>query len=165
MMFRLTQKIGRKIGVAPTRCLPLDKNPFVDWCAHLFTAERVQYVIMTNTPSLYSMVMFGRGITDDNQFLKRALSYMGEFMTDDGYEFVFHRLIVPRTGRISFSKVGNRRVLGSINDLVLQAKFHLIEGELSPFDASFRLNETPMSFLEHSNPREVFRSLKVEQEE
>jgi len=64
---------------------------------------------MTNTPSLYSMVMYGRGITDDNQFIKNALSCMSEFMTDDGNEFLFRRLIAPRTGSISFSKMGGRR--------------------------------------------------------
>jgi hypothetical protein len=165
MIFRLTQKLAKKIGITPSRCLPLDKNPFADWSAHLFTAQRVQYVIMTNTKSLYSMVMYGRGITDDNQFVQRALSYMSEFMTDDGHEFLFQRFIVPRTGRISFSKMGDRRVLGSINDLVFQAKVHLVEGEVSPFDASLLLNETPMSCLGYSNPKEAFKSLRIEEGE
>jgi len=91
MIFRLTQKLAKKIGIRPSRCLQLEMNPFADWCVHLFTAQRVQYVIMTNTPSLYSMVMYGRGITNDNQFVKRALSYMSEFMTDDGNEFLFRK--------------------------------------------------------------------------
>jgi len=164
MIFRLTQKLAKKTGITPSQCLPLDRNPFADWSAHLFTAQRVQYVIMTNTSSLYSIVMYGRGITDDNQFIKRALSCMSEFMTDDGNEFLFRRLIAPRTGTISFSKMGDRRVLGSINDLVIQAKFHLVEGELSPFDASLLLNQTPMSYIGYRSPKEAFKSLKIEEE-
>ncbi|NOZ21562.1 MAG: hypothetical protein GXP25_10795 [Planctomycetes bacterium] len=39
-------------------------NPFADWPAHLFAADRVQYILATNTPSLYSMAIHGRGITD-----------------------------------------------------------------------------------------------------
>ncbi len=161
------QKLGKKIGVAPSQCLPVDKNPFADWCTHLFAAQRVQYVILTNTRSLYSMVMFGQGITDHSEFLKRALSAMREFMTADGYEFImaFDRFIAPRTGEVNFSTVGDRRVLGSIDDLVRQAQFYLAKGQLSPFDASFRLNEAPMSLLGYSNPREALRALAVEHEE
>ena len=161
MIFRLTQKLGKKVGVNPSQCLPPDPNPFADWTGHLFTAQRTQYIIVTNTPSLYSMVMYGRGITDDNQLLQRLLSYMCDFMTEDGYEFLFRKFVVPHTGRVAFSKTGDRRVLGSINDLVDQAKFHLVGGDASPFDVSFRLNATPMSMLDYRSPREAFKGLET----
>jgi len=73
MIFRLTQKMTKKVGLPPLQAVPLDKNPFIDWTAHLFTAERVQYIIVTNTASLYSLVMYGRGITDDNRFFQETL--------------------------------------------------------------------------------------------
>ena len=161
MIFRLTRKLAKKIGITTSQCLPLERNPFADWSAHLFIAQRVQYIIMTNTPSLYSMVMYGRGITDDNQFIKNALNCMSEFMTDDGNEFLFRRLIAPRTGSISFSKTGDRRVLGSINELVIHAKYHLLEDEVSPFDASHLLNQVPLSYLGYRNPKEAFKSLRI----
>jgi len=164
MIFRLTQKMGKKIGVAPEECLPREDNPYLDWCAHLFRAQRVQYVILTNTASLYSMLMFGRGLTDHNKFLQTALRCMDEFMRDDGFGASHDRLIAPHTGPISFSKVGDRRVLGSMNDLVHGARFYLIERELSPYEASFHLNETPLSLLDYGHPREAFRSLRVERE-
>jgi len=164
MIFRLTQKLAKKIGITPLQSLPLDRNPFADWSAHLFIAQRVQYIIMTNTPSLYSMVMYGRGIPDDNQFVQSALTYMSQFMTDNGLEFLFHRLIAPRTGTISFSKTTDRRVLGSINELVFQAKVLLVENEMSPFEASLFLNETPMSYLGYSNPMQAFKSLSIKEQ-
>lgn len=164
MIFRLTQKLTKKIKISPSRCLPLDRNPFTDWTAHLFTAQRAQYIIVTNTQSLYSMVMYGRGISDDNQFLQMTLSYMREFMADDSNEFLFRRLIAPRTRDISFSKTGDRRVLGSINDLVFHAKIHLVEGEMSPFDVSLRLNDIPMSFLGYNNPKEAFTAMRLEED-
>ena len=135
MIFRLTQKLGKKIGVEPTTCLPPASHPFLDWTANLFTVQRVQYIIVTNTQSLYSVVMFGRGITDGNQFLKRALSSMRQLMEDNGNEFLYQRLIAPHTGRISFSKTGDNRVLGSINELIFQATCHLETGEESPYGA------------------------------
>ena len=165
MIVRVSAKLGRKIHQSPDRVLPADPNPFADWSTHLFRAERTQYILVTNTASLYSMVMYGRGITDDCRFLDRITSYMGEFLRADDHGFIFERLIVPRLERVSFSKALNRSVIGSMNDLVYQAQLHLIEGAMSPFDVSFRLNETPFSCLEHVDPRASFQHLAVQGKE
>ncbi len=161
MIFRLSQKLSQKIKVKPVRCLPSDANAFTDWSAHLFTADRAQYVILTNTPSLYSVVMHGRGIANDGQFIDRALSCLGEFMADDGQEFIYKRLIAPSTCTVRFSTALNRSVTGSMNDLIHMAKMWLTEGELSPHDASAMLNDVPMSCLDYGKPREAFRSLNA----
>jgi hypothetical protein len=60
MVFRLSQKLGKKLKEGTLPSLPPDENPYADWSAHLFTADRTQYIIVTNTKSLYSVVMFGR---------------------------------------------------------------------------------------------------------
>ncbi len=80
MIFRLTLKLSKKIGLAPSQTLASDKNPYADWSAYLFTAQRIQDMILTNTTSLYSMVMYGRGITNEKQFLQGILTYMREFI-------------------------------------------------------------------------------------
>jgi len=162
VIFRLSQKLAKKIKVSPRTCVPADDNPFADWSGHLFTADRTQYIILTNTSSLYSMVMYGKGITDDSRLIDRALSCIGEFMVDDGQEFIFRRLVAPATTTMSFSKALNRSVPGSMNDLVYHAKVWLTEGDLSPFDASSKLNEMPMSSLSYHNPREAFKALNAE---
>ena len=164
MIVRLTAKLGKKIGVSPTRWLPLHANPYADWSAHLFRAERVQYILITNTASLYSMVMYGRGISDDSTFLNRMTSYIGEFLKDDGHAFIYEKLVVPEMARVSFSKSFNRAVIGSMNDFVFQSKVHLIEGELSPYDVSFRLNETPMSYLRYEYPKRAFTAQQIKGE-
>lgn len=163
MIFRLTQKLAKKVGLHPLPGLPPERNPFIDWTAHLFTVERVQYIIVTNTTALYSVVMFGRGITDDNEFIQRTLSFMSEFMTIDGYEFFYRRLIAPHTARISLSKATDRRVLGSMNELIFQAEYYITERQMSPFDVSIEINESPMSYLGYNSTKDAFRHLKVEQ--
>ena len=161
MVIRISAKLGKKIDLRPDRVLPADPNPFSDWSAHLFTADRTQYILISNTVSLYSMVMFGRGMTDDCRFSDRITSYMGKFLRADDHEFIFERWIIPWLDRVSFSKALNRSVIGSMNELVFLAKLHLIEGLLSPFDVSHRLNEVPLSCLEHVTPRASFQHLAV----
>ena len=158
MIVRLSHKLGSKIGVQPAQSLPLHSNPFADWSAHLFTAEKTQYIILMNTTSLYSVMTFGRGITNDGKFLGRMTGVLGEFLRDDGLALIWQRLISPETASIRFSKSYNRAVTGSMNEIVRCAKYLLIIREMSPFEVSSDLNEMPMSMIEHVFPRDEFRS-------
>lgn len=163
MIFRLTLKLSNKIGIAPLPVVPYndDRNSLLDWNTHLFTVQRIQYIIMTNTASLYSMIMPGRGITNDKQFIREALSCMKEFMTIEGNKFIFEDFIEPERQKIFFSKIIDRRVSGSMNDLIFQAKVYLSEGNKLPLDVSFLLNNSPMSYLNYSNPRNEFQKLHL----
>src|SRR6266478_6608336 len=115
MIIRLSQKLCTKIKAGSLKTIPLDNNPFADWSAHLFLADRTQYIILSNTKSLYSTVMFGKGITNDSHFIKRALSSIREFMEADGQASVYDRVIAPASGTIRFAKALNRSVTGSMN--------------------------------------------------
>jgi len=162
VIFRLSQKLAKKIKLTPTESLPLDPNPYGDWSAHLFTADRTQYVLVTNTASLYSVIMLGRGITNDHQFVECVMSSLSEFMEGDGLEFILQRFVAPSGGQASFSKALNRSVTGSMNDMIQCAKMWLIESGLSLQDTSFKLNGMPMSALKYANPREAFKSMAIE---
>lgn len=164
MILRLSQKLNTKIKTGKLGELSLDENPYVDWSCHLFTADRTQYIILSNTKSLYSCVMYGKGITDDRRFIDRALTTIKEFMEDDGQQFAYRKFIAPAIGTVQFSKALNRSVTGSMNDLVQASKLFLSD-DMAANDVGFRLNETPLSALtdadgrKYSNPREVFKRL------
>lgn len=64
MIFRISNKLGKKIHVLPEMILPALANPYCDWSSTLFTANRSQYIIITNTGSLFSIVTQGKGITN-----------------------------------------------------------------------------------------------------
>lgn len=162
MLFRLTQKMAKKIKESPSLYCPADSNPYIDWSAHLFTAQRAQYIIITNSTSLYSIILHGRGITDDAAFIDHAMSGMADFMCRDGYEFQFRRLIAPNATDTVFVKLSDRRVLGSMNDLIRMAKWHLAEGQLSPFEAAEKINKAPMSYLDYDHPRWAFPKMQLE---
>ncbi|QDU95792.1 DUF6933 domain-containing protein [Lignipirellula cremea] len=147
MILRLSQKLNTKIKAGPIKAMPLDENPYADWSCHLFTADRTQYILMSNTPSLYSCVMFGRGITDDSRFIERALSTIREFMDDDGQAFIYQKFIAPASGTVSFAKALNRSVTGSMNDLINHATAWLQDGDISPHDVGFKLNDVLLSAL------------------
>jgi hypothetical protein len=148
--------LARKLHVATSKVLPLDGNPFADWSAHLFYADRTQYILVTNTASLYSAVMYGKGITTDSDLIRRMLTLLGEVMSDDGFRFMFERLVAPSSSHVAFSKTLDRAVTGSMNELVYQARGYLIEDQLAPYDTTFRLNQIPMGQLKYALPKETF---------
>ena len=125
MIFRLSQKLATKLKEGNLPSLQLDQNPYADWSAHLFAADRTQYILVANTKSLYSVVMYGKGITDSGLFIERALSAIREFMEDDGQSFVYQQFIGPSSANVDFAKALDRTITGSINELVKFAKFYL----------------------------------------
>jgi hypothetical protein len=164
MIFRLSKKLIDKIKAGTVAALPLDENPLADWSAHLFVAGRTQYILLSNTKSLYSMVMYGKGITSEGQFIERALGSIREFMEADGHRAAYERFIAPASATVRFAKALNRSVTGSMNDMTKHAAYWLAEGDVSPFDIGFRLKAIPMSALKHDGsaygfPREAFKEL------
>ena len=165
MMFRLSQMLNAKIRAGTLATLPLDENPFADWSAHLFLADRAQYILLSNTRSLYSTVMYARGITDDGRLIELALSSLRDFMEDDGQAFVYHHFIAPASATVHFAKALDRTVTGCMNELIVQATALLVGDELSPFDVGFRLNEVLLSALaaskadKYGTPRGAFKSM------
>lgn len=147
MILRLSQTLCTKIKAGSLKPMPLDDNPFADWTAHLFVADRTQYILVSNTKSLCSTVLFAKGITNDSHFIVRALGSLREFMEEDGQAFVYHRFVAPASASVRFAKALNRAVTGSMNELIIHSTAMLVEGELSPFDVGFKLNDTLLSAI------------------
>src|SRR5947199_7303927 len=107
MIFRLSEKLSDKIKAGTLATLPLDENALADWSAGLFLVGRSQYILLTNTKSLYSTVLPGKGITNEMAFVDAALSSLREFMDADGQEGVYKRLVAPVSGSVQFAKALN----------------------------------------------------------
>lgn len=165
MIIRLTQKLCDKIDGGPLNTMPLDENPFADWSASLFTADRTQYILVCNTKSLYSTAFYGRGITDNNWFIKQCISSIQEFMEADGQAFVYRKFVASADGSFTFAKALNKSVTGSINELIRMAQVILQDGDVSPFDLGFELNDmlissiAPSKAAKYGKPKEAFKAM------
>ncbi len=163
MILRLSQKLCSKIKAGALPTMPLDENPFADWSGHLFIVDRTQYILLSNTKSLYSTVMTGQGITNDRRFIERALSSICEFMELDGQAAIYDRCIAPDSGTVHFAKALNRTVTSSMNELVRFATDLLMEDEFSPQAVGFKLNNFLLSAIatcksdKYGTPSEAFQ--------
>lgn len=164
MIFRLSQKLNTKIKGGTLAALPPDENPFADWSAGLFLVGRSPYILVTNTESLYSTVLPGKGVTNEATFVKSVSNGIREFLEADGHPGVHERSIAPLLDSVRLAKALNRSIIGSMNDLEKMASFYLEEGDLSLIEISSRLKDTPMTRLKragstHGFPRDVFTDM------
>ncbi len=112
MIIRLSQKLCTKIQAGKLKEMPLDGNSYADWSANLFVVDRTQYILLSNTATLYSCVMYGKEIRNDSWLIQRALNSIREFMEADGCEEVYLNRIAPTTRTVSFAKALSRQVIG-----------------------------------------------------
>ena len=165
MIFRLSQKLNQKIKTGALEALPLHQNPFADWSCHIFPANRRQYILMSNTKSLYSCVTPAKGITNQKQFAENAMNCIRDFTADDANQWAFRKFIVPESETIHFSKALNRSITSSMNQLVECAQILLIENGMPSHDVGFKLNDFLLSAIaekkseRYGKPREAFRRM------
>lgn len=159
MIFRITQRLARKLKVTPPAALPPHENPFLDWTANLFMVSRWQCIILTNSPSLYSVVIAGKGVPNEKALVECGMKALCNTMMLDGIVTIFDTEIAPALESASFCKAGDRSVLASMNQLVYQAKCDLMEiGHPLPL-VNHRLNRTIMLTLKYLYPVEEFAAL------
>lgn len=170
MIFRISQAIKAKIKAGPLDVLPLNELPLADWSAQVFVVARKQYVLLSNTRTLFSTVMRAHGIKDERSFVDRAMRSIRALMEAEGQMDAYERSIAPVTSSVRFAKSLDRRVTGSMNELVQHATACLEEGELSQCDVGLGLNDILLSMLARSKsigygtPREALNELVAEAE-
>lgn len=159
MILRLSDKMSKRIGLRPIESLPLSANPFADWSSHVFAVGRSEYILSTNTATLYSVIYEARGIKGETAFRSNMLAQLRAAMIDDGFEFHYKRLIDVESDTVSYSKAFSRSVIGSMNDMVEMATFS-IEVQRKTLTETFQvLNGTTFSVLERKSPRTAFQRL------
>ncbi len=149
MIFRITQKLAKKIKAVPAAALPPHENPLLDWTANLFMVSRWQCIILTNSASLYSVVFPGKGVPNGQAFVEQGMNALRDNMALDGIVSTFDTKIASALDSVSFCKTGDRRVLASMNQLVCQVKCDLLEMGHSLPVVNRRLNRIVMSKLSY----------------
>lgn len=151
----------KKLGLSVNETLMPAPHPLSDWALHLYRYQRTQYIISTNTSSLFSFIFAGRGITDEIVFKSQFVSSLREHHQAIGMAEAYNQFIDPDTGHFSFSKVGNRSVTGSMNELILQAMYLQEERNLTLPELSLKLNHTLLSAIDYQKPIEAHRKLRM----
>lgn len=161
MIIRFTDKLSKKLKLGKISRIEKYPGPFLEWYAHLFSIQRTQYILVAEATSLYTVIMYGRGVVDDNTFLKHFFSFLRENLEEIEGRMIYERIIAPNSARITLSKTINKSVLGSINEMVNISKIVVESEDMSPFDLSDYLNNTLFKFINYKSPLAAFKSMKL----
>lgn len=158
MILRVSAKLGQQIKVRPEAPLPPHPDPFRDWSAHLFRADRRTYVLLANTPSLYAVVFPARGVTGAAVLIQRIADALEAVRQAEGDALPGDPLAAPLRDGVAFSKALSRSVTGSMNDQVRLARTLIELRGASTGEVEQLLRRTPMSALHQGFPDRAFRA-------
>lgn len=109
-----------------------------------------------NTASLYPLVTYARGVTDEAALIERGIEAMRMKFVGTEMEFQFQRWIVPELHTVQWAPIPNKAVLSSLNELIMMARYGM---DKSPVELSSWLAATPMKAIGHNSPDRVFPAL------
>jgi len=162
MIIHFTKKLREKLHLTEVSTTSVAAGAHLRWYANLFRADGVQYLLTTNAVSLYSVVMFGRGITDSDLYLKQFLTTLRDQLEANNMQMIYKSCIAPHTGTITLAKTEDRSVLGSMNDMVNQCKCVVELGKTDPWVLTEGINSTPFGAIGYRYPSETFTQLPLE---
>lgn len=99
----------------------------------------------------------GRGVTTAENFADRLKSEWQAYCTLRGWSAVVETVFGLHDQTTVFQKTVNRRVMGSVNELVWQTQYMLSSGADSLYEISNELNQTPMGCLGMDVPEDRIR--------
>lgn len=162
MIIHFTQKLRKKIDLPEVTTGTVAAGAHLRWYANLFKIGQTQFILTTNAASLYSVVIFGRGIADSSDYLLRFLPALRDQLESNDMEMIYLRCIAPHTGAITLAKTESRSVLGSMNDMVNACEFFIDREFPDPWRMGEGINNTPYKAIGHRLPRKAFAQLPLE---
>jgi len=158
LTFRPTLDLAKALKLGELDEMPPPTQPLTDWCIRGFKVQRTTYLIFTESLSLYSLLTPRRGITT-------AAKLRQTFATLVSEEFKHATLgtspaisILKLLADCRIARGRDRRVLGSINDLVWHAQYYLERGD-SISAAIAHVNQALMGHLQMDNPTQRLAQL------
>ncbi len=158
MIFRVTNKLAKRIHVNPAPLPEEEVSPYIDWASNSFIANRSHYIVLMNSRTLLSTVLPAKGITNTKKFAAEALRSIETILEYYSFDQVFKTQIEPASNNVMFTKVANPKLNGYMVDLVHHARDHICNG-LSTLVTATRLNQIPQLKMEEAFPIEAFKKL------
>jgi len=159
-LIRCTQKLLKELGQEPTNIVPI-KSFLGSWHANLLLVERHKCVLATNDSTLYTIFIPYLKKAEFEAFHLIFNENLYKNLIFEGFTEKQIEAILNEYQDIKYAKTNNRSVLGSMNDMKSQLKFHIqMSGGLKStdiFELNHRLNRTIFGAIQYKHPIELLR--------
>ncbi len=150
-IIRCTKKLLSELKIKNGE-LSQTPNDLNSWHANIFLVDRKKCVIFTHDRTLYSFIVPGLTKPDFQDFKEIFRQRLFKSLAAEGLPRKQIEVFLEDTRSIEFASTNNRRVLGSMNDMVHQAKYQ-ISAEGGPLNVDMDklnhyINQIPMSAIQ-----------------
>lgn len=158
MLFRLSKATADKLKVPLLPNIVPDIN-HDEWHAHTFRAGRLQFILVTHTSTLYSVLLRGAQISTPGQFVNNFQKILEMVLNQICITEAYTRYAKTKQPDVIFARTVDRRIIGSVNEKVHMVKFYLADNILDLIQISARLNEVPMGMYNYASPVKKIKEL------
>ena len=124
MIVRLTQKLAQKLKLSRlARTEGRDERSA--WYAHLFRAKGVQYIVMTESKTLSSVLFSGKGITNPSIFMQTAKGTIETKFNKNGWAKLLGNGVSFDNESPVFMAAQDHSILSCVNDVVRMTKWEI----------------------------------------
>lgn len=159
MIIRLSNDMQKKVGLRLSEAAAPSSDFLQDWTLHLFLCRGRQFIIITNSISLFSTVLAGKGIQSGKTLVRELFPVLVQVHEAMGLGSASAKLKGVDANQVTFSKVGNRALTGSMNDIILYARSIMEEEPVSLEDIAQTIDQNILRFTNYRPAVEVHRSL------
>jgi hypothetical protein len=148
--FRSTQKLLDRLNAKPVLDTAVPDTTLGDWYANLVRAGRTQVVLAVSERTLLPVVLPAR---DGRSLVRRLAEALDPLLVSLGVPA--NDIAAERAAMQDWviGKTANRRIVGSLNDLVFQLQVGLQhDPDRTPLEHSLWLARTPMKVIEYGAP-------------
>ncbi len=153
LTFRCTQRVLRRLGIETIADAPVSTTRLGDWYMNLFLSRRHRLVIFVSEPTLLSVFIPVTELSTLIPSFRKGLKGILKELDAPS------RAIETETSEMEtaiFAATVNRSVLGSMNDLIFQAKWELKRNpEQTLLELGLRLSQVPCKPLGYRFPQEA----------
>jgi hypothetical protein len=154
--FRCTAKLLKRLGIKKPAEPPPPQNALGDWYVNILYTRYGHYLLCVCEHSRLPVLLTARDLTN---FPARFLKAFPELLSDLNVPAHQIEREVDAMQPLFISKTASRSLLGTINDFAYLAKEMLAPGNLSLYDVTLRLAQTPCLALESMFPDEEARKV------
>lgn len=154
---RCTAKLLKRLGIGNPGEPPPPKNILGDWFANIIYTRQGHYLLLVSERSLLPVLTTAR---DLHKLEPRFVSQLADVLSSLGIRQELIEREIALMAPMYYGRTNNRRVLGSLTDLVFLFKCMLAEDrDLSLIDWSLVLARTPCSPIGMDRPMNAARRL------
>lgn len=162
MIICCSQRAAREFSFGPSQLQPAileDQNQKSVWFAHVFFIGRLKCLVLTHGASLFSAVKEGYKRVDMAAPEGLVKGMIGQALYLVGAPPEAIKKTTDEIQEVTFAKASDRRVQGSMNDMIKIYKYQRDDQNpriLNYSDAVCQINHMPMKVLRYEYPAEVF---------